>query len=104
MRLLFLTLTIVLYLAGLAGAASFSDDFTRADNLDLGANWDDGYAGLASCKIASNKVTAQADGESCVETWNATSFTNDQWAEITLGNFSSSFGEASILLRSACLA
>ena len=101
MKTLFTFIFLFLF-AATANAASISDDFNRADNLDLGANWDAGYSGLQDCQIVNQRVRAQATADVCTETWNANSFIDNQWAEITLGNFSSTgLAEASTLLRSA---
>jgi hypothetical protein len=86
MKLTLLLLYFLLF-SSVAGAATVSDDFTRADNLDIGTNWDNGYTASAACQIVSNQVRNQAAGDGCVETWNANSFTNDQWAQITLADF-----------------
>ena len=84
-----------------ASAASVSDEFTRANSLTLGANWDGSY-GQPDCQIVSNRVQTQAAGDQCLETWSANTFTNDQWAQITIVDFSAADGvQTGILLRAA---
>lgn len=68
-------------------AARFLDDFTRADNTDLGASWDAGYTGAQSLQIVGNEVRPLlADPDFSHETVN-TSFGNDQRASLTIRTF-----------------
>lgn len=64
-----------------------SDNFTRADNTDLGASWDT-YAGMAALQIVSNKVRPSTLSNDNVESYNAVALPNDQWASISIGTWS----------------
>src|SRR5215207_8417721 len=97
----FLSLIFALsLLAGHLQAATVSDEFTRADSTDIGTNWDSGYSLVQACQIVSGRVRTQAAGEWCAETWNANSFGNNQWAQITIANFADvDFAQAAVFLR-----
>lgn len=93
-----LFLFIFLLIAANAQAATITDNFTRGNNTDLGANWDSSPDG--ACQIVSNQVEAPAASSICGETWNANSFTDNQWAQITIANFiSASTAQAALLIR-----
>lgn len=77
----------VLFVFSNAQAVTVSDTFTRGDNTDIGANWEP-YAN--SCQIVSNQVQPISASSICYETWTANSFTDNQWAQITISNFISS--------------
>lgn len=62
----------------------FSDDFNRADNVDLGASWDAGYTGKNNLQIVSNSVRSTVVGTDSFESVNAVSVPNDQWAQATI--------------------
>lgn len=64
-----------------------NDEFNRADSIDLGSNWDSGYDSFPSCAISGNVAQVQAQSDVCIETWNANTFTNNQWAQVTLVTF-----------------
>ena len=76
-----------LFQTAIAWAASASDSLARADNADLGANWDGGY-GLDSCSIVSNAATGTNSGVACLEVYNAFTPTNDQAAQATVSDMS----------------
>jgi hypothetical protein len=81
-----------------ASAAVFSDTFTRADNADLGADWDTGYFGSAG-QIVGNRVRATTLNATFFETWNGSS-NNDQFAQVTLATFTGAVEtSASLLVR-----
>lgn len=61
--------------------ASASDNFNRADNLDLGANWD---SILSSAQIVGNEVRVTTAGSAASEVYNAFSPTNDQECRVTI--------------------
>src|SRR5215472_4162135 len=63
-----------------SGAASASDNFTRADG-SLGANWTATSDG--GLTISSNQAVGAASGNSG-DMWTASSFTSDQYAQVTL--------------------
>jgi hypothetical protein len=75
------------------------DNFTRADNLDLGAPYDPGYSN--SAKIVSNQVMPQGVGLEGIETWNANTFTNDQFAECKIAALGNSGSIVGVVLRAA---
>lgn len=69
-----------------------TDDFNRANNTDLGANWDS-YSSFNSLDVNSNAARAGAvGGDDTMESWNADSFANDQFFESTIGLWSGSEG------------
>lgn len=78
----------------------FSDDFNRADNTDLGANWDAGYTALTNLQIVGNEVRTGTVNTDAWETVNAFSPVSGQFAQatiVTAGNGVNSL--ASIILR-----
>jgi hypothetical protein len=93
---------ILLFFAANAGAATITDDFTRADNSDIGANWDNGYSTSTACAIVNNRVRNPASGDGCVETWNANSFANNQWAQASFATYdTTSVARIAVILRAA---
>lgn len=82
---------------------TFSDDFNRANNTDLGSNWDAGYSDNSptnvNFQIVGNRVRSTSAGAfDAVESVNSP-LTNDQWAEITLPTLSG----AGIIVPGVCL-
>jgi len=61
------------------GPVKFSDDFNRANNTDLGANWDAGYGAHNPFQIVSNRIRAQAVAQESMESQNVTSA---QWVSV----------------------
>lgn len=68
-----------------------SDNFTRADSADLGANWTV-VTGAGSWKIATNTAQPNAESSDAAEYWNADAFNNDQYSEAVLGVAATSAG------------
>jgi hypothetical protein len=62
----------------IAGGASASDNFDRADSTTIGGTW---LEDLANWSIASNKVTNNGNGDSELRNTSALS-TNDQFAQV----------------------
>jgi hypothetical protein len=62
-------------------AATFQDDFNRADNSDLGANWDSGYPDADPLQIVGGKVRVTNLGTDARETATA-SLGNNQFAQV----------------------
>jgi hypothetical protein len=60
-----------------------NDDFTRADNVDLGASWDV-IGTLNSLSIVSNAVRAPALNTVRQEAYVGTTFPVDHWSEVTV--------------------
>lgn len=64
-----------------------TDDFNRANNAEMGNQWDDGYSGKNSAAIVSQQVRATAtnpsDPKSAVS-YKTVTPANDQWCQITL--------------------
>lgn len=91
-----------MFFAAPAFGAEITATFTGADNDPLSASWDGGYLYCADVQILGNKAAnSLADNLSCA-TWNANSFANDQFGEVTLGNFSSVANcEAAVILRAS---
>lgn len=79
----------------------YTDLFNRADNADLGADWDNGYTGRSNLAISSQNLVS--DGADDVETNNATSVPADQWAQITIPTITDLGGDMrfSVLLRAS---
>jgi hypothetical protein len=86
MKRFLLTLAILLCPA-LLSAAVITDNFNRADNADIGANWDNGYTSFGACQIVGNLVRPSSVGTTCIESWNANSFAATQSAQVTLTTF-----------------
>lgn len=57
-----------------------TDDFNRADNADLGANWTI-QSGQAALQIVSNRAVPSNNFSDCGEIWVADSFSDDQYSE-----------------------
>ncbi len=83
---------------------AFSDPFTRADAVDLGANWDAGYTVLAGAvsftalRVASNQaenLTTSSDG---IETVNAFTLPVGQWAQATLATIVATTAQSDVNL------
>lgn len=82
---------------------TFSDPFTRADNADLGANWDNGYdtSNFASEQIVSNQVRVGSSPVGLgLETY-AGSLGSDQFGGVTIKTFTIGTGSlsAGVMLR-----
>lgn len=60
------------------------DTFDRANNADLGASWDAGYTGKNALAITENHLKVTAIGTDSIESYNAISTPNDQWARDTI--------------------
>lgn len=86
----------------IAWATTATDDFNRADNADLGANWD-AYDNPSSapCQILSNQVENTTTGVDCVEGYNAYIPGANQYAQISLpsGFLTNGFLFVSALIR-----
>lgn len=80
----------------------FTDNFNRADDVTLGANWASGYTSHDSLRISSNAAKALViDPNESMVSYVGT-MPNDQWAQITLGTWGgASYSESRIRLRSA---
>lgn len=82
---------------GPAWAVEVTDLFNRAntsDPHDIGANWDPTSTPFAivTNAVRITEATGTCGGNPCVETWNANSFTNDQFAEITVKTLTETVG------------
>jgi hypothetical protein len=67
-----------------AVAPTLPDPFTRSDSTDLGSTYDSGYSGESNAQIVSNTVRATTLNAETVESWNATAFTDDQYAQVKI--------------------
>jgi len=67
-------------------ATLITDTFDRSNNADLGASWD-GYTGSNPFAINSNAARPSAFAADNIETYNAVTPPDDQWAEIVLGTW-----------------
>jgi hypothetical protein len=65
-----------------------SDNFTRANNSDLGASWTVA-AGFVSFKITSNVAEPSSYASECAEVYTGVEWNNDQWSEVTISNLDS---------------
>lgn len=77
----------------------YTDLFNRADNADIGADWDPGYTSRSAMSIVSQNVSP--DGADDVETNNNAGLPADQWAQITIASLTDAGGDMrfSVLLR-----
>lgn len=64
-----------------------TDDFNRADALDLGANWTNStsYDAGAKIRIVSNTASVSGSARGPSAYWNADSFTADHYSQCVLG-------------------
>lgn len=69
-----------------------SDDFTRA-NGGLGSNWSDTVDEGLTPEISSNQVISDGDGDAAAY-WNADSFNDDQYSQITIVDTGSDYSGA----------
>lgn len=77
-----------------------TDDFNRANSTDLGTAWDPLPSPAANCQIVSNTVRPSVDDTACYESYNAVTWPNDQYSEITLANVSGAgAGAGSVVVR-----
>lgn len=68
-----------------------SDNFARANANPIGGNWTTCPGTLTrDCQLLSNKLAGTAALFYSLVYWNALSFANDQWSEITLASLTSS--------------
>lgn len=79
--------------------ATYFDDFNRANNADLGADWTVQF-GAVNCQIVGNRVRAGATGSARVEQ-NSFALTNDQWAQVTFPTLNAVAITAGVIVRAA---
>lgn len=58
------------------------DFFDRANNADIGTAWDAGYTGRNPFELVSNQVRVTAVNVNSLESYNAVTTPNDQWAAV----------------------
>jgi hypothetical protein len=63
---------------------TFTDDFNRANNADLGTNWTP-VTGAVAWSVNGNAAQADAGGSRCAEYVNSFTPANDQYAQAALG-------------------
>lgn len=66
-----------------------TDDFNRADNADLGANWTPQRAGVnggLAMRIVSQQVMPDSGADVSCEYWSAASFNANQYSQVVLAN------------------
>lgn len=79
-----------------------TDSFDRANNADLGANWDSGYVtGYGSFEILSNLAHPSVAGTQAVETYNAITWPNDQYSEFDISTWANENQAVSIVRLAA---
>lgn len=66
---------------------AFTDNFTRADNADLGTDWTP-VTGDGTFKIASNTATPTSLAADAAERWSTNTFANDQYSQATISAIS----------------
>lgn len=69
-----------------------SDNFTRANENPIAGNWSQRFVGTSWCaaQIVSNVVESTVAGSNGDSYWNALTWNNNQWAQITVGAMSAS--------------
>lgn len=77
----------------------FVDLFTRADNTDLGTNWDAGYTGQTNAQIVSNAVRGTSTATDSVETVNNVTLGVNQWSQITVTTIGAGVSAPGLELR-----
>jgi hypothetical protein len=75
-----------------------SDEFARADNVDLGADWAV-TSGLNSLQIVGNAVRAGGGSSVRQEQNTSVSWPNDQWCEVTYKTVSAGSNYSGVLVR-----
>src|SRR5690349_13364081 len=65
---------------------TFSDDFNRSDNTNLGANWTEYSTAVNGLDITSNELRCFGSGSFGWARWNTTCATDNQFCEATLGS------------------
>ena len=71
---------------------SISDDFNRANNTDLGTNWDP-YTGKLTGRVENNMAEPVASGSNNMrESWNASTPPNNQWSQVWIIRLSTAGG------------
>lgn len=70
-----------------------SDNFNRANNADLGASWDV-TTGSTACQIVSNQIRSTTASQTCLETYNATPVSPDQYSKATIKTFTATGGNS----------
>ncbi len=66
----------------MARAIVLTDSFNRADNTDIGANYDPGYTGWDPLQIVSQRVRATNVGNDAFESINVGGFSASQWLQV----------------------
>jgi hypothetical protein len=74
----------------------FSDDFNRANSVDLGSSWDV-QTNEASGQILNNKVRGTDTSKHTVENYNGSSFSPDQFARCVLATWTGAAVAASVV-------
>lgn len=69
--------------AVLTQTALVTDNFTRANSANLGANWGGLQTTAASCNIVTNKAQSNTASQRCFSLYIASDFPNDQFSQIT---------------------
>lgn len=87
----------------MATVTDFTDQFGRADALNLGANWTGGYTSEDTVGITGGVAQPNTTSVDAYETVNAVSLANDQWAQLTLWNWfvSGNLTQVTLALRAA---
>lgn len=75
------------------------DAFTRADNVDLGTEWDAGYDFCNAARITTNAVRSTVLNAESIESYNALSPGADQWASIKITALAANNCLAGVILR-----
>jgi hypothetical protein len=75
------------------------DAFTRANNTDLGTEWDSGYTSTTNARIFSNAVRSVTINTESIEQYNAFTPTADQWASVTLTSVAAPNCLVGVILR-----
>ena len=79
-----------------------NDNFDRANNTDLGSAWEAGYTSEPNAQIVGNAVRGTVLGGNSVESYNAVSLPNDQWAQVTIKTISGTAEKRiAVLLRTS---
>ena len=100
-RALIAAFLLLLLAPALSWGGPFTDNFTRADNTDLGADWDVQITSGAG-QIVGNRVRVTTLTQNMAESVNALVPGANQFARITLATWTgASNGEGGVILRAA---
>lgn len=77
---------------------AFADTYTRSDNVNLGAAYDQGYTSLGNLQIVGGRLRPVTLGLDCLATINSPILPSDQWASCVIPTVDIVDGPQAVLL------